>query len=96
MKRELKEYKIMFGTSRAITCFKTDPDEKGTESGSVAGPFNLVAVVSRLIPMKRELKAQARSAVTYRLPRFKTDPDEKGTESRSGARRSLHRRQFQD
>jgi len=37
--------------------------------------------VSRLIPMKRELKASSMGPTSSTAVRFKTDPDEKGTES---------------
>jgi len=62
--------------------FKTDPDEKGTESlWNVISPRD-DRRVSRLIPMKRELKVyNIPTIVGKRNYRFKTDPDEKGTES---------------
>jgi len=56
MKRELKGAAISSADTCFPPCFKTDPDEKGTERL----PRNLECVspeeVSRLIPMKRELK----------------------------------------
>jgi len=56
MKRELKESRVRIGHN--ITHgFKTDPDEKGTESPLVLYHSNpSQKQVSRLIPMKRELK----------------------------------------
>jgi len=41
------------------SCFKTDPDEKGTESLSTLGSMPSLISVSRLIPMKRELKVES-------------------------------------
>jgi len=60
MKRELK------GESNPTECvlsngFKTDPDEKGTERGTcLSRVTNFQILVSRLIPMKRELKAPSK------------------------------------
>jgi len=62
------------------TSFKTDPDEKGTERTSLPYIQSRVILVSRLIPMKRELKAILIWLTTLKIFRFKTDPDEKGTE----------------
>jgi len=53
------------GTESAVKCirdytvfpsFKTDPDEKGTESITPPLRYAVISLVSRLIPMKRELK----------------------------------------
>jgi len=56
MKRELKDFVPRNDVKRCTTSFKTDPDEKGTES-IVIGPLSAaITAVSRLIPMKRELK----------------------------------------
>jgi len=45
-------------------CFKTDPDEKGTERTSCHSWTPPAARVSRLIPMKRELKVGGRAAMS--------------------------------
>jgi len=42
----------------ALVCFKTDPDEKGTERNVLGKHARILSIVSRLIPMKRELKDQ--------------------------------------
>ena len=77
--------------------FKTDPDEKGTESFGKRSPkqSNMLDV-SRLIPMKRELKVPALSARRLASPGFKTDPDEKGTESSASLSRTCRPAAFQD
>ena len=39
-----------------MACFKTDPDEKRTERPGIGSEIEEMPGVSRLIPMKRELK----------------------------------------
>jgi len=59
--------------------------------------FSKVSFVSRLIPMKRELKEDRRDAGDI-LPAhsFKTDPDEKGTERIFSANSLMPIATFQD
>jgi len=57
MKRELKDG-VFHTQTRFPPSFKTDPDEKGTESRFYRGRGVRWRNVSRLIPMKRELKAR--------------------------------------
>jgi len=69
MKRELKGY------LRCLPCcyhtrFKTDPDEKGTESIISPTENTEVAFVSRLIPMKRELKGRQKGFMTTKWNAF--------------------------
>jgi len=48
----------------------------------LADLFNQMGLVSRLIPMKRELKVVSGATTAAQVKAgFKTDPDEKGTES---------------
>jgi len=83
MKRELKGDWRYNDRSSAVACFKTDPDEKGTERVVAVVVSRQIGQVSRLIPMKRELKGFQPELCSRRgdMGCFKTDPDEKGTES---------------
>jgi len=94
MKRELKVDQVLAGLYTDAS-FKTDPDEKGTERDQIVAGSTRLRVVSRLIPMKRELKARSSTSAAFsRSMCFKTDPDEKGTESRSIGTRTIRSPRF--
>ena len=78
------------------SCFKTDPDEKGTERTTYVKVPSADEEVSRLIPMKRELKAHRLHILRSSNVRFKTDPDEKGTERICEPSVSTNQGWFQD
>jgi len=80
MKRELKVGPMARSCYTRSSSFKTDPDEKGTESYRFYRSSQATFYVSRLIPMKRELKDLCYHTKHSNQNGFKTDPDEKGTE----------------
>ena len=66
---------------------KANPDEKGTERDLQADEGDIAALVTKPIPMKRELKVSSVSSLPPGFdPSHKANPDEKGTESREGRR----------
>ncbi len=86
MRRELKEVPAL-DTIFGITSHKAYPDEKGTESPlALADRFDM-RIVTRHIPMRRELKVRGVSIRQGSSSEgHKAYPDEKGTESYRHAR----------